>query len=491
MLLFLHLFVAAVEPPPVGGLPVDLFLRIDPLFGLTTALAAREVTAYLWWALPMVLLALVAGRLFCGWLCPLGTTLDLASPRRRAAGRKAEPPQRWRTAKYLLLAALLGGALVGGTALSALDPISLLTRTLATVLYPVFALGFTATQTALFHAGVLPDLWVWLDINLRGNLLPIGQPYFRQTTLFLGVFAAIVAANWLAPRFWCRYLCPLGAMLGLFGRWAPMRRRLNTACDGCGVCATTCPMGTGAGKGEASDPAECLLCLRCRDVCPRGAVEVGPARAAVSFSPSRRQALWGLAGGVAVLGSLRVSGSAAWQDPWLVRPPGAVDDFLARCVRCGKCMKVCPTAGLQPAWLESGLEGIWSPVLVSRLGFCDYSCAACGQVCPTGAIAPLDVATKREQVIGVAYLDERRCLPYADGVPCIVCEEMCPVPEKAIVLKRGTVDGPEGEPVEVDLPRVIRERCIGCGICEYYCPLPNEAAIRVYATGPLAEREYR
>ena len=116
-----------------------------------------------------------------------------------------------------------------------------------------------------------------------------------------------------------------------------------------------------------------------------------------------------------------------------------------------------------------------------RAGYCDYSCNACGQICPVQAIPPLSLEEKREQVIGKAYIDENRCIAWVDREDCIVCEEMCPVPDKAIVLQEAQLLNSDGEPVTVQQPHVVRERCIGCGICEYKCPVSGEAAIRVYA----------
>lgn len=140
-----------------------------------------------------------------------------------------------------------------------------------------------------------------------------------------------------------------------------------------------------------------------------------------------------------------------------------------------------PTAAIQPSLAEAGLEGLWTPVLVPRLGYCDYACNACGWACPVQAIPPLTLEEKRQQVIGKASIDQNRCIPWADFRDCIVCEEMCPIPEKAIVLEQ--YEGPDalGETVSVKRPRVLRDRCIGCGICEYKCPAVGEAAIRVHA----------
>lgn len=112
------------------------------------------------------------------------------------------------------------------------------------------------------------------------------------------------------------------------------------------------------------------------------------------------------------------------------------------------------------------------------MGYCDYSCTACGQVCPTGAITELPLEEKQRRVIGVAVIDRERCIPWADGIECNVCEEMCPLPEKAIRLG-GQGRGRRGGQGAVRRPHMIPERCIGCGICENQCPLDGESAIVV------------
>jgi Pyruvate/2-oxoacid:ferredoxin oxidoreductase delta subunit len=124
----------------------------------------------------------------------------------------------------------------------------------------------------------------------------------------------------------------------------------------------------------------------------------------------------------------------------------------------------------------SGWDKVWSPHLVMRYGYCDYSCNACGQVCPTGAIAPLSLEKKREEVIGKAIIDRERCIPFVEDRDCIVCEEMCPLPEKAIMLKKGAQH-------QAARPHVITDRCTGCGICERECPVNGESAIRVLPPG--------
>ena len=172
-------------------------------------------------------------------------------------------------------------------------------------------------------------------------------------------------------------------------------------------------------------------------------------------------------------------------DPFLIRPPGALpeDEFLGRCVRCGECMKVCIGNGLQPTFLSGGLEGMFSPRLQARTGYCEYNCTLCGQVCPTGALTELTMKQKHITKVGNIFFDKNRCLPFAKGIPCIVCEEHCPTPDKAIQFREAEVVNSKGEKVWVKQPYVVDERCIGRGICETKCPLPGQSAVRVTSAG--------
>jgi MauM/NapG family ferredoxin protein len=172
-------------------------------------------------------------------------------------------------------------------------------------------------------------------------------------------------------------------------------------------------------------------------------------------------------------------------NPDLIRPPGSLpeEEFLSRCIRCGECMKVCPTNAIHPTTMQAGLAGLWSPVVIPRAGYCEFNCTLCGQVCPTGAIQELTVEEKHVTHIGTAYFDKSRCLPYANDRQCIVCEEHCPTPVKAIWFREVTVLDREGNPKTLKQPQVDPELCIGCGICEEKCPINDPAAIRVTSAG--------
>jgi NAD-dependent dihydropyrimidine dehydrogenase PreA subunit len=81
--------------------------------------------------------------------------------------------------------------------------------------------------------------------------------------------------------------------------------------------------------------------------------------------------------------------------------------------------------------------------------------------------------------MGLAYFNKNLCLPYAQNVDCIVCEEHCPTPDKAIKFDLKDVILPDGSERKVKYPYVVKELCIGCGICEFKCPIPGEPGIFV------------
>jgi ferredoxin len=255
-------------------------------------------------------------------------------------------------------------------------------------------------------------------------------------------------------------------------------------CRHCQRCSRACPTGTIQLETFESDPAECTVCLDCLPECPTpGGQTFAPVwklAPVQEYDPGRRQTLVALGGGLIAAIVYPFVPKTLRRDQRLIRPPGAQSEaFLSQCIRCGECLKVCPTSGLQPALWESGLDGFWTPTLVPRLGYCDFSCHSCGQVCPSGAIPNLSLEIKRQQVLGKAQINRDHCWPWAKNTPCIVCEEMCPLAPKAVELDVFYVTDDAGQTITLQRPHVIEERCIGCGICEFKCPAEGEAAIRV------------
>ncbi len=482
---YLYLLLAALQSR--AALPLaDLFFRFDPLAALAAMLAARTWIPRFALALIVLGLTWLVGRVWCGWICPLGTLIEWISLR-PARRRAVHLSPRWRMIKNVLLLVILAAALFGNLTLLVFDPLALLTHSMATVVLPAFNHVITSAEVVLYPIPFLRPALDGAENLLRGPILPPEQPIY-ENALIAGLFVGLLALNVFAARFWCRYLCPLGALLGLASKVSILRPVIGSACSHCARCARACQMDA-IDQDQDQDyhiaAADCTVCLDCLATCPKGAVEFRwrwrPAPIH-EYDPSRRQILAALAAGAVGVAVLRTGVQAKQHSPLLLRPPGVTSepDFVSRCVRCSQCIKVCPSTGLQPALLDVGLEGLWTPQLVPRLGYCDYGCNACGQVCPSGAIPLLDLAAKRQAVIGVAVINRNRCLPWAQGVTCIVCEEMCPMPEKAIRLEEATMAGGRGQTVAVQRPYVLPDLCIGCGICEHQCPLEGEAAIRVY-----------
>ncbi len=464
---------------------VNLLFRIDPLLAFSAMLAGKTVIALMLPALLTLVLALIFGRFFCGWICPLGTLID--GSRHLFIERKKSPGPGRRQLKYYLLIFLLSSALFGLPLTGLIDPFSLLVRGLAFAVHPALDSAAASFFTWTYqHAPGWVNAATEPAYGLLKSLLPFAAKVYGLSVFSLFLLLTVLGLSVLERRFFCRKVCPLGALLALFSRFSLLSLSGGRAdCGKCRQCRSICRMGA-IDEQRSISSAECILCLDCLTHCPGARISYG--RRSVDQQAtdlSRRAVLTSLTAGLLVPLVLPTRLLARFSDPLLIRPPGALAEaaFLGRCVRCGECMKVCIGNALQPAWLEAGLEGIFTPRLIGRIGYCEYNCTLCGQVCPTGAIRRLTGEEKRKTVIGRAYFDKNRCLPFAKGVPCMVCEEHCPTPEKAIKFREARVLNSRGEEVDLRQPYVIDELCIGCGICENKCPLSGGAAVMVTAEG--------
>jgi MauM/NapG family ferredoxin protein len=466
--------------------PVSLLFRLDPLAALADALAPGPFHwGLLWPALLLVGLTALVGRFFCGWVCPLGTTLDGAG---KLLGRGRGPVRpAWRRVKYYLLAALAAAALFGVQLLGLFDPLAVFLRSLTVALYPAYNLGLNGLFDFLYRHR-LPLVSPLADAAypfFRDFLMAFHQPAYTLALFTFAVFLGILLLEKVERRFWCKNLCPLGALLGLCARRALLTRTPEGGCGDCSACTDACRMGAVSAAGQRRE--ECILCLDCTGCCPQERVAFrwrGRPRPGAGIDLTRRGVLTALACGAVAAPVARIAPDPFRQESFLLRPPGAVEEaeFQRRCVRCGECLKVCIGGALHPAFLQAGATGLWTPLLIPRLGYCEYNCTLCGQVCPTGAIRRLPLEEKKKVIIGLAVFDKNRCLPFARGEECLVCEEHCPTPEKAIVFEEKEVVV-NGISRRLKVPAVIRSRCIGCGICETRCPLEGASAIRVINQG--------
>jgi MauM/NapG family ferredoxin protein len=499
LLFFVLVLLARPRPDMDPGLAAKSFFLFDPLILIVTWLAAHAVPVAMLLSLVVIATTAILGRVFCGWVCPLGTIHAVVGRLFDRWYRKPKPGDRWspwQRTKYYLLAGLLVMAAFGSSWVCVFDPIVLLYRTTTVALLPSVQWAVEEGSTTVYQhdPGAGP---VRLSRAtepayrfLRDNVFVVPKQAFLGSGLIVTLFIAMLLLNGYRRRFWCRYLCPLGALLGLFA-WRPMLRRQveEETCNPCDRCGAACRAAAAEEPPRRWKPSECLVCFDCTDSCRRDALgfkwtwpwRKQPAGAAVGLS--RRAALGAALGGVVTLSLMRSNPQSRGETfhPDLIRPPGAKPEpeFLQRCTACGLCMKICPTGGLQPSFGEAGLEGIWTPKLVPRIGYCDYNCNRCGQICPTEAITPLVLEAKQQTRIGLACFDTTRCIPYAFGRDCLVCEEHCPIPDKAIYFLEVEVHDRNGRSRTIKQPRVDPDLCTGCGICENVCVFKDRPAIRV------------
>jgi len=414
------------------GWPVNWFLQLDPMTAIGTVLTTHTLYRGLLWALATVILTIVVGRFFCSWVCPFGSLhhfVGFWGNRKKTVAQKIQL-NKYRKAqciKYFILIFFLFMAAFPSIAASLqvglLDPIPLITRSFNLVLLPI-------ADRAI-------------------NVVSASSRFYVESWLIFVIFLTAVLLNLAIPRFYCRFICPLGALFGIINRFAIWRiGKKQNECVNCKLCEKSCEGGCGpTGNIRIS---ECVLCFNCLDDCKENIIsyQTQTSLAGEITNPdiSRRGFMLSLASGIFAVPAIGLSNKLGsnWYHR-VIRPPGALaeKEFLKRCIKCGQCMRVCPTNVIQPGGIAGGLENLWTPVLNNRIGSsgCQLNCVACGQVCPTSAIRPITLSEKLGTgefaevgpiKLGTAFFDRGRCLPWAMDKPCIVCEENCPVSPKAI-----------------------------------------------------------
>ena len=180
-----------------------------------------------------VILVLVSGRSFCGWICPLGTIQGLMGAlgnkllkRKKTLSQKKDNKIRW--LRYLVLIIFTVGAWYGG---------KLLIRPY--------------------------DPWVaWM------HLTDISEAIFEFPIAFIILILSIILSVFI-PRIFCRYLCPMGIFLALVNRISPYKLVKNEeTCIDCKLCDRKCPVGIDISNQKVIDKTECLSCGECVPVCP-------------------------------------------------------------------------------------------------------------------------------------------------------------------------------------------------------------------------------
>ncbi len=452
-------------------LPADALLIIDPLVSLSTSIAARSWVWSLVSAGVILIVCLVVPRGFCGYLCPLGTTIDLFDwlIGNRVSRWRVRENGWWVHLKYYLLVGVLASAVCGVLISGYFAAIPVMTRALMFLFDPL-QVGF-----------------------VRGwhQLPPLNAGHYFSVALFV----VVLGLGFLSPRFWCKYACPSGAVFSLGNLFRVTQRHVETTCINCNKCVEVCPFDA-IKPDYTTRVSDCTLCQTCGGVCPTHAIKfverwnqvslkVADVPASGETRLGRRGFLsWLIGGATATLGAValavatkRTSGSSdVGMTAVAVRPPGSVPEpeFLQMCIRCGECFRVCPNHVLQPLGFEHGLDLLWTPAMNADWAGCESSCNACGQVCPTGAIRSLSLEEKKSARMGLAVVNEQTCLPFANREACQLCVDECQAAGYHAIefMQVHTKVDDEGIPLEGTgflAPVVLDDRCVGCGLCQTRC----------------------
>jgi polyferredoxin len=273
----------ASRPPGVEGwLPIASLMNLK-VWLLTGRLPSLH-PAGMFLLIAFAAMSWIFRKSFCGWLCPVGTVSEyLWRAGRRIFGRTFRLPRgldiALRSLKYLLLALFL---------------------------YAVLAMPVDAIRAFLEGPYGMVD-----DVKMLN--------FFRFLGLTGGIVVAVlIAASIVVQNFWCRYLCPYGALMGFASMSSPLRIRRNpNLCIDCAKCAKACPSALPVDRLVTIRSAECTGCLQCVAECP--------AAGALFLAAPRRRRIpaWAVAAGITVV-FVGICGYARWLGYWDTNLPSRV-----------------------------------------------------------------------------------------------------------------------------------------------------------------------
>ena len=440
----------------------------------------------------LVLLTLLAGRVYCSVICPLGVMQDIVSwisgRRKKKKYRFSYSPEvKW--LRYgvlgLFVIALIAGV---GSFVALLAPYSSYGRIATNLFAPVYRWG----NNLLAYFAERADSYAFYETEVWLKSLP--------TFLIAAVmFVVLIILAWRNGRTYCNTVCPVGTVLGFFSRFSLFRPVIDAEkCKNCSLCSRGCKAACIDYKNHRIDYSRCVACMDCIDTCKHDALRLEyrwkktnktatdkPAQTVTSeqIDTARRSFLSATAvlaatsvvkaqekkvdGGLAVIEDKKIPVRAT-----PIVPPGAwsARHFARHCTACQLCVSACPNNVLRPSTEPARLM---QPEVSYERGYCRPECTRCSDVCPAGAIRPIAIEEKSSTRIGHAVWIRKNCIPLTDGVECGNCARHCP--SGAILM----VPSDSDDVNSVRIPVVNAERCIGCGACENLCPARPFSAIYV------------
>ena len=386
---------------------------------------------------PLVLLTLLVGRVYCSVICPLGVFQDIVSwisgQRKKKKYRFSYSPEiKW--LRYGVLGLFVIALITGiGSIVALLAPYSSYGRIVSNLFAPLYRWG----NNLLAYFAERADSYAFYDAEVWMKSLP---------TFIIAVvtFIVLIILAWRNGRTYCNTICPVGTVLGFFSRFSLFRPVVDAEkCKKCSLCSRRCKAASIDYKNHRIDYSRCVACMDCLDTCKHDALHLQyrwkktnkqavnkPMQTVNSeqVDTTRRSFLSATAvlaatsvvkaqekkvdGGLAVIEDKKIPVRATQ-----IVPPGAgsARHFAQHCTACQLCVSACPNNVLRPS---TKLTKLMQPEMSYERGYCRPECTRCSDVCPAGAIRPITVEEKSSTRIGHAVWIKKNCIPLTDGVEC-------------------------------------------------------------------------